>query len=206
MLIDIKKGYWYRFKLILDDKPKEGYNNLVLYADSFTILTARKAMVNEIIYNITSVAQAALYRGLDFLPVKRFEIEYNPYYFIEDENGTRFPVSRESRTLGCYARGLSYEEKNMPVNEKPGFEKFGFKNFDIPSEDRELTDVEVNELLESIAELTKDVFDNELKRVRDYRDGYAKQHITNEMQYLLKNTDITKEELLAVVKEFVEGN
>ena len=206
MLIDVKKGYWYRFKLVLDDQPAEGYNNLVLYADSFTILTARKAMVNEIIYNITSVAQAALNRGLDFLPVKRFEIEYNPYYFLEDENGSRFPVSRDSRTLGCYARGLSYEEKNMPADEKPGFEKYGFKNFDIPSEDRELTEAEVNDLLKSIADLTKDAFDEELKRVKDYRDNYAKQHITNEMQYLLKNTDITKEELLAVVKEFVEEN
>lgn len=204
MLIDVKKGYWYRFKLVLDDKPVEGHDNTTFYADSFTILTARKAMVNEILYNITIIAQAALNRGLDFLPVKRFEIEYNPYYFLENEIGTRFPVSRESRTLGCYARGLSYEEKNMPTDEKPGFEKFGFKSFDIPSEDRELSEVEVNDLLKSIVELTKDAFDEELKRVKDYRDNYAKQHITNEMQYLLKNTSSTKEELLAIVKEFVE--
>lgn len=206
MLIDVKKGYWYRFKLVLDDKPVEGHDNNTFYADSFTILTARKAMVNEILYNITIIAQVALNRGLDFLPVKRLEIEYNPYYFLEDENGTRFPVSRESRTLCWYSRGLSYEEKHMPADEKPGFEKFGFKNFDIPSEDRELSEAEVSDLLKSIVELTKEVFDEELKRVKDYRDNYAKQHITNEMQYLLKNTDVTKEELLAVVKEFVEEN
>ena len=93
MLIDVKKGYWYRFKLVLDDKPVEGHDNTTFYADSFTILTARKAMVNEILYNITIIAQAALNRGLDFLPVKRFEIEYNPYYFLEDENGTQLQKS-----------------------------------------------------------------------------------------------------------------
>lgn len=204
MLIDVKKGYWYRFQLTLNDKPEPGHSNLTLYADGFTISSARKAMINEIIYSITSVAQAALDSGLNYLPIKRFEIEYNPYYFIEDEFGTRFPVSRDSRSLCCYARGLTYEEKNMPADEKPGLEKFGFKNFNIPSDDRELTETEVDELLKVITKATKEKFKEEWKRVKDYRDNYAKQHLISTMQYLLDDGKVTKEDLLSYAKEFAE--